>query len=390
MWACSGVVRFLYNGSRVGVYQMLNSIKGALRLAAAVSLAVFAIAPALAQIPVNSPKIESTEDTNTRIRELAGGPLAGSKPARIGPGDLISVEVFEVPELSRDARVSDSGFISLPLVGVPIQISGLTTAETEEKVSEILQAKGLVTHPEVIVSVKDQKSQPITVIGEVKQPQVIQAVRTMRLLEALSAAGGIADQAGNIVLITRNARDAAGNPAFGSATAGGPNSAGLTQVKVQDDPLDSGVRTMSVKLNGLLDDPNLENNIELYGGDIVTVPRGGIIYIVGAVNHPGGFILQSDADRITVVKALALAAGQFPTSKLGSSVILRPNKTTGKDDVIPVNVQKILDRKIEDVRLFPNDVLFIPDSSTKRAMRSIGTAAMNATVGVGVWRVGSM
>lgn len=369
---------------------MLNRIKGALRLGVGVFLAAFAIAPAFAQIPINRPKIESTDDTNTRIRELAGAPLAGSKPARIGPGDLISVEVFEVPELSREARVSDSGFISLPLVGVPIQISGLTTAESEEKISEILQAKGLVTHPEVIVSVKDQKSQPITVIGEVKQPQVIQAVRPMRLLEALSAAGGIADQAGNIVLITRNARDAAGNPAFGSATVGGPSPAGLTQVKAQDDPLNAPVRTMSVKLNGLLDDPNPDNNIELYGGDIVTIPRGGIIYVVGAVNHPGGFILQSDADRITTVKALALAAGQFPSAKLGNSVILRPNKATGKDDIIPVNLQKVLDRKAEDVRLFPNDVLFVPDSSTKRALRSIGSAAVNATVGVGVYRVGTM
>lgn len=368
---------------------MLNTIKGALRLGVGVSLAAFAIAPAFAQIPINRPKIESTDDTNTRIRELAGAPLAGSKPARIGPGDLISVEVFEVPELSREARVSDSGFISLPLVGVPIQISGLTTAESEEKISEILQAKGLVTHPEVIVSVKDQKSQPITVIGEVKQPQVIQAVRPMRLLEALSAAGGIADQAGNVVLITRNARDAAVNPAFISI-GGGPNSAGLTQVKTQNDPLDAPVRTMSVKLNGLLDDPNPENNIELYGGDIVTIPRGGIIYIVGAVNHPGGFILQSDADRITTLKALGLAAGQYPSAKLSKAVILRPNKTTGKDDIVPVNLQRIMDRKTEDVRLFPNDVLFIPDSSSKRALRTIGAAAVNATVGVGVYRVGTM
>jgi polysaccharide biosynthesis/export protein len=368
---------------------------GALRLAVGVCLAALAIYPALAQTPINSSKLETSDETNARIRELAGAALPGSKPTRIGPGDLIGVEVFDVPELSREARVSDSGFISMPLVGVPIQISGLTTAEAEEKISEILQAKGLVTHPEVIVSVKDQKSQPITVIGEVKNPQVIQAVRPMRLLEVLSDAGGIADYAGNTVLVTRNARDAANSAAFGEPGtgvpgAGGPSvhPAGLTPVKATAaDPMpDEAVKTISVKLNSLLDDPNPDTNIELYGGDIVTVPRGGIIYVVGAVNHPGGFILQSDADRITTMKALALAAGQLPTAKMGDAVILRPNKATGKDDVIKVNLKRIMDRKVEDVRMMPNDVLFLPDSAGKRALRTIGAAAVNGGTGAVIYR----
>jgi polysaccharide biosynthesis/export protein len=378
---------------------MRKHCRGVLRLAVGVCLAASAVYPALAQTPINNPQVQTSDETNARIRELAGAALPGSKPTRIGPGDLISVEVFDVPELSRDARVSDSGFISMPLVGVPIQISGLTTAETEEKISEILQAKGLVTHPQVIVSVKDQKSQPITVIGEVRNPQVIQAVRPMRLLEALSDAGGIADMAGNAVLITRNARDAASSPAFSSeAGMGGPNisgafgtgvhPAGLTAVKaaVPESVPDEGVKTISVKLSGLLDDPNPETNIELFGGDIVTVPRGGIIYVIGAVNHPGGFVLQSDADRITTMKALALATGQLPTAKLGSAVILRTNKATGKDEVIPVNLKKIMDRKIEDVRLLPNDELFIPDSAGKRALRTIGAAAVNGGTGAVIYR----
>ena len=362
---------------------------GALRLAAVVCLGVFAISPAPAQTPINSSKLETSDQTNARIRQLAGAALPGSKPTRIGPGDLIGVEVFDVPELSREARVSDSGFISMPLVGVPIQISRLTTAEAEEKISEILQAKGLVTHPEVIVSVKDQKSQPITVIGEVKNPQVIQAVRPMRLLEVLSAAGGIADFAGNTVLVTRSAQDAIGITTFGEA-GGGPNihPAGLMPVK---EPLpsqapDEAVKTISVKLNSLLDDPNPESNIELYGGDIVTVPRGGIIYVVGAVNHPGGFVLQSDADQITTMKALALAAGQFPTAKMGDAVILRPNKATGKDDVIPVNLKRIMDRKTADVKMMPNDELFVPDSAGKRALRTIGAAAVNGGTGAVIYR----
>ncbi len=206
---------------------MLDNKRGLLRLFVLVFLFAAVIFPAAAQTPVSHPKLETSDETNARIRELAGTALIGSKPSRIGPGDLIGVEVFDVPELTREARVSDSGFISMPLVGVPIQVNGLTTAEAEEKISEILQVKGLVTHPEVMVSVREEKSQPITVVGEVRNPQVIQAVRSMRLLEVLSAAGGISENAGNVVLITRPASSQPG------AKAGfdGPNSTDTPDVE---------------------------------------------------------------------------------------------------------------------------------------------------------------
>jgi polysaccharide export outer membrane protein len=342
--------------------------------------------PAAAQTPVTHPKLETSDETNARIRALAGSALVGSKPTMIGPGDLISVEVFEVPELSREARVSDSGFISVPLVGVPIQVNGLTTAECEEKVSEILQAKGLVTHPQVIVSVKDQKSQPITIIGEVRTPQVIQAVRSMRLLEVLSTAGGISDNAGNVVLVTRVAT---GAPPPAKTGFDGPAASDGRDPDVKDSTSlsDTGMKTISVKISELLNDPDTARNIPIFGGDIVTVPRGGIFYIVGAVNHPGGFILQSDADRMTTLKAIALAQGTLGSAKAKQAVILRPNKVTGKDDVIPVNLRKIMDRKTEDVKLLPNDVLFVPDSAGMRALRTIGAAAVSSVTGVAIYRV---
>jgi polysaccharide biosynthesis/export protein len=364
---------------------MLDNKRGLLRRFVLVFLFAAVIFPAAAQTPVSHPKLETSDETNARIRELAGTALIGSKPSRIGPGDLIGVEVFDVPELTREARVSDSGFISMPLVGVPIQVNGLTTAEAEEKISEILQVKGLVTHPEVMVSVREEKSQPITVVGEVRNPQVIQAVRSMRLLEVLSAAGGISENAGNVVLITRPASSQPG------AKTGfdGPNSTDTPDAKTASMPIDPTMTTITVKLGDLLSDPDPVRNIPLYGGDIVTVPRGGIFYIVGAVNHPGGFILQSDADKMTTLKALALAQGGVPSAKLKNAVIMRPNKATGKDDIIPVNLRKIMDRKDEDARLFPNDVLFIPDSASMRALRLIGAAAVNATTGVAIYRAGT-
>ena len=365
---------------------MLVNMRGVLRLFGGVCLCAAVAFPAVAQTSVVSQsRLETADDTNAKIRALAGSALIGSKPSRIGPGDLVTVEVFDVPELSREARVSDSGFISMPLVGVPIQVNDLTTAEAEEKIAEILIVKGLVSHPEVIVSIKEEKSQPITIIGEVRNPQVIQAVRSMRLLEVLSNAGGISENAGNVVLITRMVTE---QPAAkrGSDVL---NPADSAEVKNVSMPAEPATKTITVKLGDLLSDPDPSLNIPLYGGDIVTVPRGGIFYIVGAVNHPGGFILQSDADRMTTLKAIALAQGPLPSAKMKSAMILRPNKATGKNDEIPVNLQKVLDHKTEDAKLLPNDVLFIPDSATKRALRLIGAAAVNATTGVAIYRVGT-
>ena len=116
----------------------------------------------------------------------------------IGTGDLLGIDVFDVPELSREVRVNETGYISLPLIPTKIQVAGLTSFQLQDKIAELLQTNGLVSTPQVTVSLKEQRSQPVTVIGAVRTPMVIQAVRQTTLLQALSQAGGIADDAGNM------------------------------------------------------------------------------------------------------------------------------------------------------------------------------------------------
>ena len=121
----------------------------------------------------------------------------------IGDGDLISIEVFDVKELSRDVRVSQTGTIGIPLVPVRLHVSGLTEVQAQEKIAEVLEADGLVSHPEVSVTVRERKSKPITVVGAVGHPLVYQADRQVSLLEVLAEAGGLANDAGDEVIITR-------------------------------------------------------------------------------------------------------------------------------------------------------------------------------------------
>jgi polysaccharide export outer membrane protein len=112
------------------------------------------------------------------------------------------------------------------------------------------------------------------------------------------------------------------------------------------------------------------------------VPRAGIIYVVGAVQRPGGFVMQSDRDRMTTLKILSLAGGTTGSAKQKQAVILRKNPETGKRDEVPVDLKKVMDLKTEDVMLQPSDILFVPDSSGKKALHRAGDVAIGLTTGL--------
>jgi polysaccharide biosynthesis/export protein len=330
--------------------------------------------PPAAKGAVPPAQIDGRAELNDRIAQLAAASSVKQGDYVIGSGDLMGVEVFDVPELSRDVRVNETGFISLPLIPVKIRATGLTTFQLQDKIAELLQSNGLVMTPQVSVSIKEQHSQPITVIGSVKNPSVIQAVRQTTLLQVLSQAGGVSDDAGNLVIITRPAP----TPEALAETDATKGSAGSTEVSTSS----TEPQTFMIALSDLLDTGNATFNIPVLGGDVVSVPRAGIIYVVGAVQHPGGFVMQSDRDRMTTLKILSLAGGTTGSAKANQSVILRKNVETGKRDEVPVDLNKVMKLKTEDVTLQPSDILFVPDSSGKKALHKAGDVALTLTTGV--------
>jgi len=321
---------------------------------------------------VTKPISEVAAETNERIQQLALATDVKQGEYVIGSGDLLGVEVFDVPELSREVRVNETGYISLPLMPSKVRASGLTPFQLQDKLAELLQTNGLVSTPQVTVSVKEQHSQPITVIGAVKTPMVIQALRKTTLLQALSQAGGIDDQAGSTVIVTRAVSDAADSADPSAPVAPSPP------------------QTFTINLADLLNSGDGRFNIPLIGGDVVSVPRAGIIYVVGAVQKPGGFLLQNDLDKMTMLKMLSLAGGTTTTAKLKSAVILRKDPDTGKRDQVPVDLKKVLNLKSQDVQLQANDILFVPDSAGLRALHRAGDIGAALTAGVGIVAAGRL
>ena len=323
-------------------------------------------------------KMETARETNDRITQLALAELAKDGDYIIGAGDLLGIEVFDVPELSREVRVNETGFVAIPLIPVKVQAGGLTQFQFQDKVAELLQVNGLVTHPQVTVTVKEQHSQPITVIGSVKNPLTIQAVHQMNLLQVLSQAGGITDDAGSKVLITRKPR--ATEPSADVVTVDNANPPPANMRAVAEN-------SITIDLNNLLDSGDPQYNIPLLGGDVVTVPRAGVVYAVGAVQHPGGFVMQSDRQQLTVFKVLSLAGGLTGTAKPGSAVILRQPPGSQQRQQVAVDVKKILALKSEDVSLRQNDILYVPDSTGKHALRRSAEVAIAIATGVAIVRV---
>ena len=329
--------------------------------------------------PSDPQHAETAQAANDRIAQLALTESGRTGDYILSSGDLLGIEVFDVPELTRDVRVSESGFISLPLLPIKVRASGLTAFQLQDKLAELLLANGLVSNPQVAVSVKEQHGQPITVIGAVRTPMVIQAVRPMSLLEVLSRVGGIADDAGGRILITRPAHQIVPeSPAAGeSFETEAPAPEGMTE------PL-----TLRIGLRELLDSGDPKYNIALRGGDVVSVPRAGVVYAVGAVARPGGFVMANDRQQLTVLKVLALSGGLTSTAKKKNAVIIRQAPDSEQRQV-PVDLERILAFKAEDPELQQSDILFVPSSSGRQVMGRVAQTALGLASGVAIVRLGN-
>lgn len=318
-------------------------------------------------------KDETTQQTNDKIRQLANVGKPSYTDIPIGAGDVVHVEVFDIPELSRDIRVSVSGDISFPLVHEKIRAAGVTPFQLEQTIQEMLIENGLVSHPQVSVFVKEQNSQPVTVLGAVGRPMTYQLFRPTTLLELLANAGGITDNAGTVILITRQTQKETVKPVSAAS----------------DDRTDLGAQTIKIQLQDLLDTGDTAFNIQVYGGDVVNVPSAGIVYVMGGgVSQPGGYVIQSHGEQLTVLKAVALAHGLGGYAKPDEAVIYRMNPKTGTREGIPVHIKQIQKNTSEDVDMKSNDILFVPDNLAAKIAVKAAEAAVSVGTGVLVYRAG--
>lgn len=392
------------------------------------------------QSPVE-PELQTQEKANQRILELSRSVRTPFHDYVVGRGDVIGVEVFDVPELTREVRVSQTGTIGIPLVPVRLNVVGLTEMQVQQKITEILEANGLVSHPQVMVSVKEKKSKPVTVVGAVVRSMVYQVDHPVTLVEVLAEAGGITPDAGDTVIITRaglidsGVSESTDPPEIGpedAIPAANPTKTDPDTPSAPTDPPQKGLTglsdsgkhqsvpgtgptgqqgmadaqsgavppplsaadvapppsTITVNLAELLEQGDMRNNISLQTGDVITVPHAGIVYALGAVVRPGGFVATNDRAQLSTLKILALAGGTTSVAKKDRAVIIRKD-SAGKQQEIPVDLAKIVKRESEDVQLRPSDILYVPPSTRKAALiRAAEIAGVLGTATL-IYRIGN-
>ena len=314
-------------------------------------------------------RANTTLDYNDRLMQLARqtkAPELSSSPGdyQIGPEDLLEISVLEAPDLNRTVRVSDDGAISLALLG-SIQVAGLSTRQLQAVLEDRLR-QTYMKDPQVSVFVQEMRSHPVSVFGAVEKPGVYQIRCAKTLVEVLSMAQGLANDAGDTVIVVRHAADP-GDLAVTALLVS--RSTAVTDSPVVPIPSTASRTTeegITVNLKDLLDSSDPRSNVLVYPGDTVKVARAGIVYVVGQVHKPGGFLLKTN-ENISVLQAIALAEGMTSNAK-GKEARIFLAGTNGSPKEVPINLDKILAGKAPSPLLKPDDVLFVPNSGGKEAL----------------------
>jgi polysaccharide export outer membrane protein len=283
----------------------------------------------------------------------------------LGPLDQIVVRGLNREGINETLTVAGDGSITLPLIGRTV-VAGLRAEELQHRLRE--QLKAFINEPNVSVSLAVPQSRHISVIGAVNQPgvRVIQGCNT--LIDAISQAGGLRQDAGNTIKITRPAAPKAAN-----ANALEPQSTTGTEFEVRD-----------IRVSDLLEAHRPETNILVQPNDVISIPRAQMVYVVGAVQKAGGFVI-SERDNISVLQALSLAGGLASAPAPQHSRILHGSGSTNRTE-IAVDVKGILNGKRPDMLLQPDDILFIPTNmSQKVGLRAVEAILQTAT-GLAIWR----
>jgi polysaccharide export outer membrane protein len=337
------------------------------------------------------PNLESTEDWNRRLKERSAptDPMPSLNPPEytIGPEDVLDINVFEAPEMNREVRVSANGEISLPLLGA-VGAAGLTPRKLETALEELLRQK-YMKDPHVGVFVKDMQSHPVSVMGAVRRPGTFQIRGSKTLLEILSLSEGLAEDAGEDVIILRGAGQ--NNAAESNLAKSGDVTKPLGRTQESRGPGAADAATdktdaipqsvLQVNLKDLLDSTDPRHNPTVYPGDIVKVSRAGIVYVVGAVRRPGGFAMKTN-EKISVLQAIALSEGLTRTAAKSGARIIRTNEQSGARTETPIDLGKILSGKSSDPMLGPRDIVFVPDSAAKAAFSRGAEAATQTLAGL--------
>jgi len=266
---------------------------------------------------------------------------------------------------NKPVRIDGEGDIAVPLAG-SVHVAGMTVQQTEQELNKALSK--YIRHPQVVVNVAEVRSQPVSVLGAVNSPGVHQVQGHKTVLEMLALAGGIRQDAGYSIRITRQLE-------WGCISLPGAQLDASGKFSVAE-----------VNLRKIMDAKTPEENIQIFPHDVISVPKAEMVYVIGEVHRSGGFVL-GEHKSISVLQALSLAEGLNTGADPRHAKILRLKPEADQRVEVAVDVKDALNGKKPDMPLQGEDILFIPGSTGKKAALRGLEAAIQTGTGLAIWRV---
>jgi polysaccharide export outer membrane protein len=316
---------------------------------AAASLLVALVASG--QIPTAQAPLATTGSTST------------DAASQLGPNDVIQIHAVEAEDISdKPIRIGSDGYINLPLVG-RLKAAGLTVEELQMEMVQRL--KRLIVEPDVTVSVAETHSQPVSVVGAVKNPGVIQLQGQKTFVEVMSLAGGPRDDAGYTARITR--RKELGPLPLPHATTDPSGQFSVAEVNLQN----------------IMEARDPAANVVIMPNDVISVPKAEMVYVIGEVLKPGSIVL-GDQKTVTVLQAISITSGLGKTAKSTEAKILRLTPGSSQRTEIAVNLKAMLAGKSNDIPLRAEDILYVPTSLRKdfalRTLEALGGTGVSTAI----------
>jgi polysaccharide export outer membrane protein len=282
--------------------------------------------------------------TTMPAAQLPASDATSTNALLLDEGDLLDVRVFDTPELSDKFRVDDHGEIILP-VGGAVRVQGLTAEQAQTAIAQRFRQGSILRDPHVDVFVLEYATQGVTVAGEVRAPGVYPWVAKHTVLDFISVAGGVTPAASKTVTVSRKDRE----------------------------------QVITFQLNNSAQGNG--GDIDVQPGDRILVTRAGVVYVVGDVGRPGGYLIENK-DTVTVLQALALAQGMNKTAKYDAKLIRNsPSGRTESD----LPLKRILANQVTDPKLQDGDILFVPVSGSKQWADKSVTSILQMAVGVVIY-----
>ena len=281
----------------------------------------------------------------------------GPRDFYLGVQDLLAVRLYGSMDYVATARVSLDGSVDLPLIG-NVHLAGLTLSQGQELIARRLINAGMYRDPQVSIQVTESPNQTATVTGELHG--IVSIVGERRLLDVLSAVGGGGLSTSSTTVVVGGG----GLPPTAShiITINRPGVAQPITVDLGTDPAKSA-----------------RADIPIFPRDTIIVPRVGAVYLLGAFKTQGAIPLQQNSP-LTLMQVAALAGG---TGFEGRSNDLRLIRTVGFNrQVVRVDIKKVIDGKAPDPILQADDIIFLPSSPMKSAIKSGGIATLLGIISI--------